>query len=231
MGRPDADTVLLSFPRSGNHAARALIEATTRKPTLGCADFGILPSHLVDRPIFLRSDVELAVRGGSPVVRKSHTPSEASTQKLIVILRDPVEAILSHERDKSDTEFVKVQQQRVDLWLGIAATWTKWIPENRHLIHYSDLSASAVSVVNDLHHFLGFQTFYSEENEEDLQLIGHALEAGKRGLERPASDSPVTYRKRFPDRAAAVQAAIWYAAENSSDDLRTLVETCISRQT
>ena len=38
--------VLLSYPRSGNHLVRFLIEILTEKPTLGCIE------NIYDKPIF-----------------------------------------------------------------------------------------------------------------------------------------------------------------------------------
>lgn len=101
--------ILLSFPRSGNHLIRFFIEYLTGMPTLGCVD------NLKDHPIFsdyfeLDPNILSHVSSDIPICRKAHTAEECTWilqkekgAKLILITRDPVEAIIAHaERPRQD---------------------------------------------------------------------------------------------------------------------------------
>ncbi len=92
---------LLSYPRSGNHLVRYLIEYLTERPTLGV--IGSEP----DTPIYQREGVKLlnnnALEKASPEVIKYHFATDIVSYSekypldtLIFILRDPVEAYASH---------------------------------------------------------------------------------------------------------------------------------------
>ena len=65
---------LASYPRSGNHAVRSLIELAFARPTLGTGDSEQwrFPRWLVDRPIGLRLDPPVAYVSQSPVAVKRH---------------------------------------------------------------------------------------------------------------------------------------------------------------
>ncbi len=92
---------IVSYPRSGNHAARAIIEATTGRPTLGCR--GSTP----DTPIYLRSpnkrDGLIRIRDKTPIGYKAHWNYEIIANEreidgqmgFLLMLRDPVDAIAS----------------------------------------------------------------------------------------------------------------------------------------
>ena len=93
--------LIASFPRSGNHLIRFLIEYLTGRPTLGC------PDQPADRPLFQnefpgRPDILSHVRG-EPVGQKVHfrnnvkaIEASAAIGGRVLIRRDPIEAIASH---------------------------------------------------------------------------------------------------------------------------------------
>ncbi len=93
---------LLSFPRSGNHLVRALLEASGARKTLGC------PGAKNDKPIYLRAPNKerkvIRVNGKlPPIALKSHFSTDVwrHEQKyapggIIFIIRNPVDAISSH---------------------------------------------------------------------------------------------------------------------------------------
>nr|WP_321461592.1 sulfotransferase domain-containing protein [uncultured Cohaesibacter sp.] len=104
---------IVSYPRSGNHAVRAILEYVTERPTLPS-----LEARKLDIPIYLRKPNQLEnfikVTNDHPIGYKSHflleflQNEEISKRNsgIILITRDPLEAIVSHlypdyERAKS----------------------------------------------------------------------------------------------------------------------------------
>ncbi|MCR9136751.1 MAG: hypothetical protein NXI27_12185 [Alphaproteobacteria bacterium] len=94
---------IISYPRSGNHLARAIIEGYSHRPTIGCPE-----SVLRDQPIYLRrpnlQSGAIKVFDHRPIGYKSHFAREFHAHDraldgragLLLITRDPLEAISSH---------------------------------------------------------------------------------------------------------------------------------------
>ncbi|WP_146345513.1 hypothetical protein [Falsiphaeobacter marinintestinus] len=92
---------IASYPRSGNHLVRALVEFASHRPTLGC------PGSTRDTPIHSRdpnakADV-IAISDSKPIACKSHFleqilrhSHDAHAGRFLLITRDPVAAISSH---------------------------------------------------------------------------------------------------------------------------------------
>lgn len=95
------NNIILSYPRSGNHFTRYIIEFLTERPTLG------LTSQ--DGPIHERSGPKLLpnITNNNPIAVKKHWASDikSNADSLILILRNPVEAILSA---RFETYFKKI---------------------------------------------------------------------------------------------------------------------------
>lgn len=90
---------ILSFPRSGNHFVRYIIEYLTGRCTIGATGFTQAPER--DSPICLRigpkylSDVDIS----NPIAKKVHFSNDIDFNGmtgLVLILRHPMESILSH---------------------------------------------------------------------------------------------------------------------------------------
>lgn len=100
-------SVLLSYPRSGNHLMRFLVEYATGRPTLSAVDHErfAIPFGLHDLPIFLKV-TDITVQKSSPILIKRHDilPEDIFT-KSVLLVRNPVEAILSHLREVDDEAF------------------------------------------------------------------------------------------------------------------------------
>ena len=107
---------ILSFPRSGNHFTRYIIEFLTGRPTIGCMK-NMSTDPTKDSPICCRIGPKLLkhVKLSDPIASKYHFVSGSpipasfipieSTEKLILILRHPIETWLSHRYDKSGEIF------------------------------------------------------------------------------------------------------------------------------
>ena len=91
---------IFSFPRSGNHFVRYLVEFLTGRATLGASGFKRAPGQ--DTPICLRQGPQHLkhVSLDKPVATKAHFTSHlGKTDKLVFILRNPLEAVLSYRYD------------------------------------------------------------------------------------------------------------------------------------
>jgi len=94
--------LVASYPRSGNHLVRFLVEYLTGRPTLGCR------GNEHDVPIHLNAFPEpnlLAHVGGEPIGQKVHSADEVAEalagdeiKGTILILRHPAEAVMSYVR-------------------------------------------------------------------------------------------------------------------------------------
>ncbi|MCQ1852777.1 hypothetical protein [Neorhizobium galegae] len=93
---------IISYPRSGNHAVRAIVERFSGRPTLGCPG-----AERDDLPIYLRGPNQslnlIKIRDQQCVARKSHFlrefikhDAQETEAGIILITRDPLEAITSH---------------------------------------------------------------------------------------------------------------------------------------
>ena len=93
---------LLSYPRSGNHMVRTLLEYGFGRPTLGCFE------SRRDTPIYQRApNLEaglIKITNETPIAYKSHFILETIKAEmahgaipgLVIVVRDPVAAISSH---------------------------------------------------------------------------------------------------------------------------------------
>lgn len=108
--------LVVSYPRSGNHLVRFFIEYITGRATLGCAD------NPLDTPIaadeFDTPDVLAHVDQTRPIAHKAHTVTElrglletGPAQGLIVICREPIEALLAHV-DRPRRDFAHIRFRR-----------------------------------------------------------------------------------------------------------------------
>lgn len=97
---------LLSYPRSGNHLVRFFIELLSEEPTLGCIGntedteiylnefpeeipFNIKPTHDINN--------DSSIYNNNLYVKYHKCPDEIPTE-LIFILRNPIEALISHNK-------------------------------------------------------------------------------------------------------------------------------------
>lgn len=160
-------TVLLSFPRSGNHALRGLLEASFRRPTLGEGDSEqrIIPGWLVDRPIFLRLPSTFDLSSRKPLVVKRHSNPTESARTLILLARNPIDAIYSHTRSKSDDEFFAEAPQLVSEWCRIIELFNGWPEERRYFVDYDVLTACPDLVAAALADRLSLPTHQAGANQ------------------------------------------------------------------
>ncbi|MDM9625968.1 hypothetical protein QTL95_08680 [Rhizobium sp. S152] len=101
MAYPDCWHII-SYPRSGNHAVRAIVERFSGRPTLGCPG-----NERDDPPLYLRKKNQslnlIKIEDERCIGRKSHSlfdlirhDAHEENAGLVLITRDPLDAITSH---------------------------------------------------------------------------------------------------------------------------------------
>jgi len=91
----DVRSWVISYPRSGNHLIRYLIEFMTNQVTLGRQGNESVDTPIADRPgVKLLYDISR-----NPIARKAHFVSEVNIKdadRIILGLRNPIDAMISH---------------------------------------------------------------------------------------------------------------------------------------
>jgi hypothetical protein len=181
---------IISYPRSGNHAVRAVVERFSGRPTLGCP--GVEKD---DPPIYLRApnlclDL-IKIRDEQCIGRKSHFPREFIKHDaqeveagIILITRDPIEAITSQIysmvtprifRKRVDPFFAV--RQAVDDYLGSVFVFRAMHDRRRIHVRYEDFIRPNSGVPAKLLQSMGFSTLPSEaEVAETLSLSFDSLQ-------------------------------------------------------
>lgn len=146
---------LVSFPRSGNHLLRGLLEYASGRKTLGC------PGAKNNGPIFskepnqLRKIIVVDDRR-PPVALKSHFSTEIwrhqkkhSAQGCILIIRNPVDAITSHlmrgiksERDLALSDYGREIEHLQRAYLHLLYVYRSYPEHKRILVRFEELISS-----------------------------------------------------------------------------------------
>ena len=131
----DVNNWILSYPRSGNHLVRYMIEFMTKQTTLGCRD-----NEHIDTPIRDRSGVRhLHDVSNTPIARKAHTAVEIdvmNARSIILILRNPVDTMISHHgSDNKSIQEIEVESKE---FVKNLLMYEKF-QERKAIIKYEDL--------------------------------------------------------------------------------------------
>lgn len=193
-------TYLLSYPRSGNHAVRFAIEFLSRRPTLGADDH---ESHPVPRGLY---DLPIFLRGGPPVeqlrpfaVKRHRLLPIDSVSRLILVERDPVEAVLSHTNRNGEASD-EVLLSAYEWWSELRRVFEGFDEPHRLFIQFEDILGGQSDWVAELANFLGLSPKPGE-----IDACARAVPEAKTALTRPAiTTCSTTYRDKFPNQAAVL---------------------------
>ena len=193
-------SVLLSYPRSGNHLLRFLVEYATRRPTLGAidAETSPIPLGLHDLPIFLRVK-GMRAANPLPILVKRHSlfPDE-SFAKTILLVREPIEAILSHLKHDSDEDFEKNVHREVAIFAENLRVFDLEPSVSKLRVEYSQLTTDPGAALHAVLSFLDASTLTSRARAK-AAVLKRSL--AYTSLERPDARGAQKYRDLFPDRA------------------------------
>jgi hypothetical protein len=183
--------ILLSYPRSGSHWTRYVIESITGYRTLGARD-GVGPgdtSLWIDTPISSKVHIPKIRSGVIAIKRHKLRKFEPVGAPIILVVRDPSKAIISHCLDWA-TNPEAINQATLEFidMVRSAESRTKDI----RIVYFEDLVSGDRTIVQaaiqDLMRKLGVVSFEKALNCFTSELDTHA----KRSLltlERPTSTS------------------------------------------
>ncbi|GEM_PF-2507570 len=148
------ETFLISYPRSGNHWVRFIVEWFSGRPTLG------VKGNLRDAPIHknqfssTKNPLSHVAAFKMPILRKGHYCEYFDSQvkrrgqavRLILILRDPFECITRHKG--------KVLKQDLNHYMLLVQKFHDY-GGKKHLVYYEDLLATPQDEIERLLKFLG----------------------------------------------------------------------------
>lgn len=180
--QPRIATMLLSYPRSGNHLVRFVVEYCSGRPTLGFRDHEnfCIPQSLHDNPIFLR-DVRIQIKDLRPILIKRHNP-DFRPKKLLFLVRNPVIAILSHlGRDLNEIPENELLRE-ANLFMENCNFYRDFPGDNKMLFSLEDILNSPVPQLSRLLEFLAIENF-----SEDLSGLESNLDMAQTVLQRPAA--------------------------------------------
>lgn len=145
--------LIMSYPRSGNHLLRGVVEYASHRPTLGC------PGSRRDTPIYQRAPNQQAqviqITRDQPIGYKAHTlncvwqHTRASRRRLktVLLLRRPVDAISSHllrfldSMYLSDKTLNREVERAISMYLEPVMFFRQTPAEERTLVRFEDLVA------------------------------------------------------------------------------------------
>lgn len=192
------ENILLSYPRSGNHLVRFFIELLSEIPTYGCKDnkrdIEIYKNVFQEKIPFNISDFDKK----DCYIKYHIPPSEnISSNKLILIIRNPKEVLLRHNNYK----------------LNIKGRWDSYENYfknidyyNNHtgkklLLYYEDIITNKQEFVNTLYNFLDLNNI--EKKNYVLSKIDKLYELSSNPKNRDwggiNSNSIDHYYKKIPE--------------------------------
>jgi len=141
--------ILLSYPRCGNHLCRFFIELLSEKPTFGC--IGNELDKQINQNIFAEKiPFNISTYDRRECYYKFHGPlqiySNLTTTNLILIVRNPKEALLRQCNYKFDINSFEIFFKNLDYYHQFKG--------KKLLLYYEDMITHRKEFINQLYHFL-----------------------------------------------------------------------------
>lgn len=159
---------LLSYPRSGNTWVRFILEWFSGRPTNGISNNNLsISKSRVSKPKQNKLiSNELKHVKGKPIIQKAHWTNQITNKngKLILLLRNPIEAILRH-----NPELTNLQNHKDVVWyMDLIKLYDSWDNKRKIIIYYEDLiqepKKTIIQIVEfmelDLHKVQNFMKSY-----------------------------------------------------------------------
>lgn len=193
---------LLSFPRSGNHLCRFIIEYITNLPSAGCSenpkDIYICKNNFTEG-----NPLEKVDETATPVVQKVHkikairrdlkSGRMQDNPGLILIFREPSEAIINHCRG----DISKIESA-VD-WMCDIVQFYKKFKGPKLMLRYESLITAEDESLDALTSFLGGfvnADRLCEFKENRAELLSQSRSAKGRFWKAPTSGSDLNFHKQ-----------------------------------
>ena len=192
------ENILLSYPRSGNHLVRFFIELLSEIPSYGCK------GNKMDKEIYKNVFSDTVPFNISKFDKKDcyfkyHTPppQNISSNKLILIIRNPKEVLLRHNNYK-----LKIKGG----WDSFETYFKNIDYYNNHtgeklLLYYEDIITNKQKFINTLYDFLDVNNI--EKKNYVLSNINKLYNLSSKGKKRLwggiKSNSTDYYYKKIPE--------------------------------
>lgn len=179
---------LISYPRSGNHLTRFIIEYISCRPTHGCIG-GHSDTYICAKQFENPNLLHHVKMSDPPIVYKSHIIPETIGKKVIIIIRDPFECITRHKKKR----FIIEGENSLHTYMTLIDYYHKF-DGDKLLIYYEDLIKTPHIIAKKLFNFLELSNdIYLNKFVDNHKRI--ILES-KRCI---SNIPPPEYVKLFPD--------------------------------
>lgn len=136
---------IISYPRSGNHWVRFILEFISNRPTLGCKLNPLdLPIHTNE---FKNGDNPIIIKNEVPIGRKEHSIGDidlTDNSKMVLIIRDYKECIIRHNNIITD--------QTINAYFNLIKLYDDF-KGDKMVCYYEDLLNKPDVVADELFHF------------------------------------------------------------------------------
>lgn len=170
INRDKITTSILSYPRSGNHLMRFIVEYISSQKTDG--SWVNMDDVAVAEKCF-RDPTLLSHVKDTFIAKKQHSINLEPVDKIIFIIRDPFECLVSGHEDKDidndnySTIYAKMQNQYVSL-----IAYYDMFPNKKIMVRYEQMIDDPCTVAKNIHNFLEIKDdIYLKkflENSEEL---------------------------------------------------------------
>ncbi len=216
---------LLSFPRSGNHLVRYIIESVTGYPTLGARE-GFEPRHTnlwIDTPINVKVPIKMASRRAIAIKRHEMQSTDHHSAPLIAIVRRPDHAIISHV----GLEFARQNSaQVVDDFAALCRSVDEW-PSQTSLHWFEDFTSSDTETFREAASHLLRALGVSHFDQPLRQFIANREAHNRRAfssLERPSRSVAIKWNNPDVREVSDELSLRLHAVSASSPTLRAVME-------
>jgi hypothetical protein len=173
--------ILLSYPRSGNHLTRFMIELLTEIPTLGChTNKNDIPIYKNTFPNKIPFNINLDIKDIDTTnsYHKYHNPVNNydinNLENLIFIIRNPKEVLLRHTHYQIKNSSFDFYFNCIDFYLNFSG--------KKILFFYEDIVTNKVDFIKNLYDFLDIKI--PSKLEYVLNNIDFLFEESKKGKKR-----------------------------------------------
>lgn len=147
------NNIILSFPRSGNHWVRYIVEYFSKKRTLGCGDWEW--GNTIDGPIFSRIDNEDYYKDNSYIAVKRHTVDfNVEIYNILLIIRNYKEVGIRMFNPKRHVD--AGVKKSLKEYMSLIGAYDK-CKNNKNIIYYEDLMKSPESEINKIIKFFNIK--------------------------------------------------------------------------
>ncbi len=187
--KPTMKNILLSYPRSGNHLTRFMIELLTELPTFGChTNKNDIPIYQNTFPNKIPFNINLDIKDIDTTnsYHKYHNPVNNydinNLENLIFIIRNPKEVLLRHNDYQIKNSSFDLYFNCIDFYLNFSG--------KKILFFYEDIVTNKVDFIKNLYDFLNIKILSKLEYNVQTMLSQTMLSQSSPPYSLAAQSSP-----------------------------------------